>query len=129
MCYRIIWRGNNKLRSMAEPIPPKADRFVAYVDAALVQQVLDISKRKRESDIHYHSQANDFWTTMEVLERVAFCHCKTLRNLPIRLNRIPSDNAFGRIPILEIQFADPGVEKIFAVGVRAGRRLRDGNVR
>lgn len=77
----------------AEPIPPKADRFVAYVDATLVQQVLDILKRKRETDIHHHRQANDFWATMEVLERVAFCHCKTLRNLPIRINRIPSDNA------------------------------------
>ena len=43
----------------AKPVPPKPNRFVADIDAALVQQILDISKRKWKPDIHHHRQADD----------------------------------------------------------------------
>ena len=43
----------------AEPVPSKTHRFVADVDAALVQQVFDIAKGEREPDIHHHGQADD----------------------------------------------------------------------
>ena len=36
----------------AEAVDPEADAFVADVNAALVEQVLDISKRERKPDIH-----------------------------------------------------------------------------
>ena len=35
----------------AEPFQPKTDRFMADADTALVQQVFDISQRKRETDV------------------------------------------------------------------------------
>ena len=43
----------------AEAVPPISNRFVADVDAALVQQVFDIAKGEGEPDIHHHGQADD----------------------------------------------------------------------
>ncbi len=42
----------------AEPIPPQPDRFMADVDAALEQQVLDVPQRQRETDIHHYHEAD-----------------------------------------------------------------------
>ena len=33
--------------------------FMAHVDAALVQKILDIPQRKREPDVEHHCQEND----------------------------------------------------------------------
>ena len=41
------------------PIDPEQNAFVADIDPTLVQQVLDISERKREPDIHQHGQVDD----------------------------------------------------------------------
>ncbi len=43
----------------AELIRPKPDGFVADINAAFVQQVLDVSKRKRKANIDHHRQADD----------------------------------------------------------------------
>ena len=43
----------------AEAVPPISNRFVADVDAALVQQVFGIAKGEGEPDIHHHGQADD----------------------------------------------------------------------
>jgi hypothetical protein len=37
----------------AKSIPPVPHRFVADVDAALVQQVLDIAERKGKANVHH----------------------------------------------------------------------------
>jgi len=37
----------------AKPMPPETDRLVADINAALVQQVLDVSKRQREPDVQH----------------------------------------------------------------------------
>ena len=42
----------------AEPVPPEADRLVAHVDAALVEQVLDVPEREREPDVEHHRKPN-----------------------------------------------------------------------
>jgi hypothetical protein len=44
---------------------------MADVDAALVEQVFDVSKRQPEPDIHHHRQADDLRRGFEVAERVA----------------------------------------------------------
>ena len=56
----------------AEPVPPIADRLMADVGAALVEQILDIPKRQREADIHHHRQADDLGTGFEALETIGF---------------------------------------------------------
>lgn len=38
----------------AKPVPPEANCFVADIDAALVQQVLGVPKRRGEPDIEHH---------------------------------------------------------------------------
>lgn len=70
----------------------------ADVDVALMKQVLDISERQCELDVHHHRQANDLRFRLEVLERVAFLHCRTLRNHPARLKANPSYRADRRVP-------------------------------
>ena len=43
----------------AEPVPPKPHSLVADLDATLVQQVLDVAKRHRETDEEHNRQADD----------------------------------------------------------------------
>ncbi len=43
----------------AKAIPPISNRFMANVDATLVQYVFDIAKGEGEPDIHHHGQADD----------------------------------------------------------------------
>jgi hypothetical protein len=64
---------------------------VADVDAALVQQVLDVSKRTWKANVHHCRQANDLWAAVKVLEGVFFHYNQKLRNRPARLNPICSD--------------------------------------
>jgi hypothetical protein len=38
----------------AEAVPPKPHGFMADLDAALTQEVLDVPKRQREPHIHFY---------------------------------------------------------------------------
>jgi hypothetical protein len=55
-------------RLLAEPVPPEPYRLATDVDAALVQKVLYVQKRQRESDVHRHRQADDPDARLEVPE-------------------------------------------------------------
>ena len=68
----------------AEPLPPEPDSFVANIDAALMEQVLDVPKRKREPDIEHHREADDLGAGLEVAEGGSFAHLATLRNESVR---------------------------------------------
>jgi hypothetical protein len=37
-----------------EPVPPQPHRFVANVDPAFEQQILNVPQRQREADVHEH---------------------------------------------------------------------------
>ena len=52
----------------AESIPPIANRFVADVDPTFVEQILHISQRKRESNLHHDREADDFRRRFEIAE-------------------------------------------------------------
>lgn len=43
-----------------EPIDPVADRFVANVDTALVEQVFDIAQGQPKANVHHHRKLDDF---------------------------------------------------------------------
>ena len=75
----------------AKPVPPKSYRFVADIDAALVQQILDIPERQREPHIEHHCQAGDLRARFEVLEKGAFGHARTLPGALPRLKRSSFD--------------------------------------
>ena len=65
---------------------------MADVDAALMQQILDVAQRERETDIHHDRQADDFGGRLEVPKRGAFCHPGKLDRRPARFNQLSSDN-------------------------------------
>jgi len=75
----------------AETAPPKSNSFVTDVDAALVQQILNIPQRERKPSIHHNRQANDLRAAVKILDGVAFCHVSRLRNCLACLKSNPSD--------------------------------------
>ena len=66
---------------------------MADVDAAFVQQIFHISKRKWDPDIHHHRQADDLRARLEVAKWAAFCHPAKLSGCPAHLNKFCSDSA------------------------------------
>ncbi len=64
---------------------------MTHVDASLVQQIFDIPKRERETDIQHHRKADDLGAGFEVLESGRSGHGKKLRNRPARLKPSSSD--------------------------------------
>jgi hypothetical protein len=73
--------------------PPKPQRLMADVDAALVQKILDVAPRQREPDVHHHRQPDDPGGCLEVAKGSAICHPATLSGRLIELNKLSSDNA------------------------------------
>src|SRR6056297_1950152 len=45
-------------KERAKAMPPEPDCLVADLDAALVQQILDVPEREREPDVHHYRQAD-----------------------------------------------------------------------
>jgi hypothetical protein len=79
-----------------EPIPPKPYRFMADLDTALMQQVLDISEGKEKPNIQHHGQTNDLGRRFEIAKWAAFCHSQTLEGRPARFKTVCSDSAHPR---------------------------------
>lgn len=69
---------------------------MANVDAALVEQILDIPKRQREANVEHHRQADDLGAGLEVLKRGKFCHDRTLAGALPRLKASLSDKTRRR---------------------------------
>jgi len=68
---------------------------VANVDAALIEQILDLPQRQRETDLHHHRKANDLGRRLEVAERIF--HSLTLPSAHLQLKPGSSDNATQHI--------------------------------
>jgi hypothetical protein len=78
----------------AKAMPPKPDGLMADLDAALMQQVLDVPQREREPDVHHDRQADDLGRRLEVLEGAGFAHLGTLLSpLPRRKQSSPDKTA------------------------------------
>ncbi len=60
---------------------------MAHVDTSLVQQIFDIPKRERETDVQHHRKADDLWAGFKVLERGRLGHGQKLRNRPAPLKQ------------------------------------------
>jgi len=60
---------------------------VANVDAALIEQILDLPQRQRETDLHHHRKANDLGRRLEVAERIF--HSLTLPGAHLQLKPVP----------------------------------------
>ncbi len=64
---------------------------MAHVDASLVQQIFDIPKRERETDVQHHRKADDLGAGFEILERDRFGHSKKVCNRAAPLKQSSSD--------------------------------------
>lgn len=78
------------------PVPPVPYRFVADLDAPLLQVILDIAQRQREADVEHHRQTDDLGAGLEVAKRRAFGHALRLAGRPARGNQSSSDNTGER---------------------------------
>jgi hypothetical protein len=61
---------------------------VRDLDAALVQQVLDIPQRQRIPDVHHHRQADDLGLRLEVAEDARVAHARKAIGSPPRYKPI-----------------------------------------
>lgn len=43
---------------------------MAQINATLMEQALDVSKRQRKPDVHHHRQSNDFGRRFEIAKGV-----------------------------------------------------------
>jgi hypothetical protein len=64
---------------------------VADVDTAFMEQILDIAKRQRKTNVQHHREADDPWRCLEIVEWIA--HPPRLRPGLLRLKPVSSDNA------------------------------------
>jgi len=77
-----------RCKHRAKPVPPEADRFVADIDAAFMQQVFYIPERQRETNAQHHRETDDLWAGFELLERRALGHAGRVGSALPDLNRI-----------------------------------------
>ena len=78
---------------------------MADVDAAFVQKIFDIPKRKRKPDVHHHRHADHLRAGFEVAKWAAFCHPPKLRGCPARLNQFYSDSAIPNAAVRPVEAA------------------------
>ena len=50
----------------AEAVPPEPHDLAVDLDAALMQEILDVAQRQRVADVEHHRQADDLWAGLEV---------------------------------------------------------------
>ena len=58
----------------AKPVPPVADRFIAYVHASFMQKIFYISQWEWKSHIQHHRKLDDLWTGFKIAERYRIGH-------------------------------------------------------
>jgi len=54
----------------AKPVPSETHRLMRDIDAPFVEQILDVSQRKRKLDIHHNRKADDLGRRFEVAKWV-----------------------------------------------------------
>jgi hypothetical protein len=52
----------------AKPVPPVADRFIAYIHATLMKQVFYVPQCEWKPHIQHHRKLDNLWTGFEVAE-------------------------------------------------------------
>ncbi len=67
------------------------------LDAALVQQVLDVAQREREAHIEHHRQTDDLRASPDVPQQAALGHPVKLGRTPVRLKPSSSDSTLATL--------------------------------
>jgi hypothetical protein len=79
-----------------EAVPPKPDRFMAYIYTPFMKKVLHITKRKRKSNVHHYCKTDDFRAGFEVVKWGTFRHSAWLQISPARFKQVYSGSALTR---------------------------------
>ncbi len=94
-----------------EPHPPKPDGFMADIDAALVQQVLDVAQRERETHVHHDRKADDLGAGSEIAKRIGFAH-------PGRLWRSLLECKLHRLDTTSSTFRSESGNRMYSITVK-----------
>ena len=112
-------------KQQAKSVPPKSNRLIADVDAAFVQQILHVPKRKRKPNIHHDGQTDDLGARLKVAKGAAFCHPTKLISRPAAstsfLLTVPQN------PIMPPQLPPLLVGPLAAFAIAAYPALREGH--
>ena len=76
-------------KQWARAVPPVPHGLMADVDAALKQEIFDLSQRQGVADIQYHRAADYLRRTVEITKGIV--HRRKLRDLTFQLKPIYSD--------------------------------------
>ena len=78
-------------KQWAKAVPPVPHGLMADIDAALTQEIFDLSQRQGVADIRHDCEADDLRRTVEITKGIV--HHQRLRGRTSRLKPIYSDNA------------------------------------
>ena len=84
-----LHRGEHRTK----PVPPIPHGFVADIDTVLEQQIFNLSRGQRITDVHHRREADHLGRTVEIAKLMT--HRRRLRNAPPLLKPIYSDNALS----------------------------------
>jgi len=76
---------------------PVSHSFMTDIDAAFVQQIFNIAKRQRKTNVQYHRQSNTLTARFEIAKWIRFGHSARLQIRPARLKPVLSDRAVGTV--------------------------------
>ncbi len=74
-------------------MPPVSHSLMTDIDVALLQQILDIAKGQRETDVHHNRQSDNLTARFEIAEWIRLGHLQTLQIRSARLKPVSSDSA------------------------------------
>ena len=93
MTARLVTSSSRNLwcKHWPETVPPKPDRFMAYIYTPFMKKVLHITERKRKSNIQHDCKSDDFRAGFEVAKWGTFCHSRKLQISPTRFKQVLAD--------------------------------------
>nr|WP_291896714.1 hypothetical protein [Maricaulis sp.] len=65
VCVLDAASSDRRREEWTEAVPPKSHCFMSDIDAAFVEQILDVPERQRKTDIQHHGQADDLGRRLE----------------------------------------------------------------
>ena len=66
---------------------------MTYVNAPFMKKVLNITERKRKSNVQHYCKSDDLRDGFEVAEWRVFCHSARLQSSPARFKQVYFDKA------------------------------------
>ncbi|WP_413849584.1 hypothetical protein [Tateyamaria sp.] len=66
---------------------------MADINAPFMEQIFNIAKGQRETDVHHNRQSDNLTARFEIAKRIKIGHPARLQTRPARLNPVSSDSA------------------------------------